>query len=133
VDNVENITLPSDASGDEILEALIEQMESQSLAERFDEFVTTAVMTEDELDELPEVPTEADLPGFYVIARVTTVDIGAQLDVKGIVISIWPAEEREYTDDLPADLDKDRHCRFLTVSDEGLIDEMYLLPKYTLH
>lgn len=122
-----------DVSGDDLIEELIDRMDCEELAVRFDAFVTNAVMSDDELDALPDEPTEDDVPGFYVVAKQTTADINGQLEVPGLMISIWAAEQADYADELPAGLDKDRHCRFLTVDDEGLISEMYLLPKRTLH
>lgn len=130
---MENVNSTIDVSGDDLIEELIDRMDSEDLAVRFDEFVTCAVMTEDELDALPENPSEEDVPGFYVVAKQTTADINGQLNVPGLLISVWPAEEAEYSEELPLGLDPDRHCRFLIVDDEGLISEIYMLPKRVLH
>jgi hypothetical protein len=129
-----SIVLPENAPAGEILEALLEYMGSEELAEEFGEFVERATWSDEELalmDEDDEADDWDDDRGYCVAVQTADMDIGAT-NVRGFVISVWSDTEGEPSGSLPAHLDSDRHTRFLSI-EKDLFTEILLIPKRTLH
>jgi hypothetical protein len=113
------------ASGNDIIDGLMEHMESEALAEQFYTFFVHASISQ-ELLESDEDVEEGN--GYCVVANQCSFPINGK-DMSGIYVAIWPCEEAPDGEWLPAGLSRARHARFLEVDPQSeLVCEMHHLP-----
>jgi hypothetical protein len=129
-DQVQDEELEGSSFENEILDGLMEHMESEELAERFHTFAMHAAIDPDMLEaDDEEIPEEGC--GYWVVASKSLMPVNGR-EMLGIHVAIWPdtlAPEGEF---LPLHLSRARHARFLEVDPESeLICEMHEIP--TLH
>lgn len=116
------------ASGNDVIDGLMEHMESEELAERFYHFFMHASIA-DELLESDDDVEEGN--GYCVVANQCSMPINGK-DMSGIYVAIWPCEEAPEGEWLPTGLSRARHARFLEIDpDSELVCELHHLP--TLH
>lgn len=116
------------ASGNDIIDGLMEHMESEELAERFYAFFMHASIS-DVLLESDEDVEEGN--GYCVVANQCSMPINGK-DMSGIYVAAWPCEEAPDGEWLPVGLSRARHVRFLEIDPKSeLVCELHHLP--TLH
>ncbi len=118
-----------EAAGDDIIEGLMEHMDSEELIDRFDHFAMHATTTQEFL-ESTEAVDDNGVP-YCIIAQRETLPINGR-EMTGIYVAIWPADPEAPGEFLPTNLSRARHARFLEVDPESeLVTEMHHVP--TLH
>jgi hypothetical protein len=122
------MNMPEEESGADIIEVLMEHMDSEELVDRFDHFATHATLSLEDFDddELEDKGVE-----YCVIAKKADLAINGK-EAHGIYVAIWPVTLAGDSDFLPTHLSRERHARFLEIDPEtDLVCDMHPLP--TLH
>jgi hypothetical protein len=122
------VEMPEEASGDDIIEGLMEHMDSEELIERFDIFAAHATLSPEQLES--DEGFEEGVP-YCVVALSSCLPINGK-EISGIYVAIWPVTLAGDSDYLPTHLSRARHARFLEIDPKSdLVTEMHHLP--TLH